>query len=523
MKRDRVFILYPFLVAAYSVLALAAANFAEVWPRDLIVPVAIALWVATTAWLFGRVVTRNRHLGGIVALAIVTWFVFYDYVRQFYSHEPWLQPLSVPRYAVPLILLLFLAVPYIIAQRFNRHLPRMTRFLNITAGILVVIPMAGLARGWDNGSQRSRHSASSDSAGGAPALPVSQGGTKPDIYLIILDKYTGSRSLAANYGYDNRAFEDSLRRIGFFVPAAPHSNYVHTHLALSAILNWHLLDDRPADLRANDGALLLDYAAIEDNRTWRYLRTLGYRFIFSPSAYPATARNRYADLQLPAPGKIVGEFSTVWSRKTLLLPLSRWLCEVFGCKRSGFPYAPAPASVIDWKFEHVGQLPDTSGPLFVFAHFALPHEPYIFNADCTHRDPYWPEADSGEEETPVKVAYVQQIQCVNRKVLRLTTELIEKSRRPTVIILQADHGHGRLGRDFATLQGAGPERASERTDIFAAYYLPDHPAGVLYDSITPVNVLPRIFNHYFKADIPLQPDATFWSTWDEPFKFTRIR
>jgi hypothetical protein len=523
MKQERVFILHPFLVAAYSVLALAASNSAEVWLRDLTAPTVIALWIAAVAWLIGRIVTRNRHVGGIVALAIVVWFIWYDYIRQYFSHQPWLQPLSVPRYAVPLILLLLLAIPYIVARRFSGQLPRITRYLNVTAGILVAIPAIGWIRSWDGGIQGQSYSAEQDSIHVAPVSRGADAGSRPDIYVIILDKYTGSRSLKANYGYDNSAFEDSLRSVGFIVPSNPHSNYVHTHLALSAFLNWHLLDDRPPDLRANSGALLVDYAAIENNRTWRFLRGLGYRFIFSPSAYPATARNKYADLQMPVPSQIVGEFATVWSRKTLVLPLARWWCGLFGCKRRAFPYTPAPASVIDGKFDHIGQLPDSAGPLFVFAHFALPHEPYIYSADCTHKEPYWPEADSGKEEALVKAAYIQQIECVNRKVLLLTSQLIEKSKQPPIIVLQADHGHGRLGRDFASLHDAGAERASERTDIFAAYYLPGHPAGVVYDSITPVNVLPRIFNHYFEANIPLQPDATFWSTWDEPFKFTRMR
>ncbi len=89
-------------------------------------------------------------------------------------------------------------------------------------------------------------------------------------------------------------------------------------------------------------------------------------------------------------------------------------------------------------------------------------------------------------------------------------------------MLQADHGNGRLGAEFATISEADPDRVRERIDPFAAYYLPQQPAGVVYDSITPVNVLPRIFNHYFDAGIPLQRDATYWSTWQEPFSFTPV-
>jgi hypothetical protein len=134
-----------------------------------------------------------------------------------------------------------------------------------------------------------------------------------------------------------------------------------------------------------------------------------------------------------------------------------------------------------------------------------------------------PRTAAESDEPAARDAYVEQIQCVNKKVLHLTAELIRKSKTPPIILLQADHGNGRLGREFATINRAGREHIEERTDPFAAYYLPDHASGVIYDSITPVNILPRVFNHYFNAGIPLQADATYWSTWQEPFGFTRVK
>jgi hypothetical protein len=201
----------------------------------------------------------------------------------------------------------------------------------------------------------------------------------------------------------------------------------------------------------------------------------------------------------------------------------RWWCRAFGCQRGAQPYAPAPPELIEWKFRQLEQLPDSSGAIFAFAHFTVPHEPYIFRADCTPRELYWPVADSGAYELPVKRAYIEQIECVNRKVLHFLETVHARSKTPPIIILQADQGHGPLARWLNVQPADVPDLAAERIDIFAAYYLPGHPSDVVYDSITPVNVLPRIFNHYFDAQIPLQPDATFWSTWEEPFKFTRMR
>jgi hypothetical protein len=227
-------------------------------------------------------------------------------------------------------------------------------------------------------------------------------------------------------------------------------------------------------------------------------------------------------LQIPQPSKVVQEFGLVWSQRTVLIPIAAAWCRSVGCGEDNFPYKPAPAALIDWKFEQLAQLPDSAGPLFVFAHLVLPHEPYIFNADCSHRTPLWPRTAAESNEPEARTAYVEQIQCTNSKLLQVISELLERSETPPIVILQADHGNGRLGGEFATLHGASREQIEERIDPFAAYYLPGHAEGVVYDSITPVNVLPRIFNHYFHADIQLQPDATYWSTWQEPFDFVRV-
>lgn len=513
-------VIYPFLFALYGVLALAAANAVEVtWLRVLVIPITVVMAVAAAAWMLSRLVSRDVHVRALVALDIVLWFSWYGYFRRALVSQPLLYRLAEHQYAIPGFLLSLSAVVYIIVRRFPRPLSELSRYLNITSVVLVVIPTVVLLRTY---GLTGGHAVSDDAGSGTkPAL--ASGAERPDIYLVVLDKYTGARSLAANFAFDNSPFIDSLQQLGFIVPRSPHANYVHTHLALSALLNWRLLDDRPADLTASTGALPLDYAAIENNRSWEFLHHRGYRFIFFPSAYPATARNRHADLQLPDPRQLTSEFEVVWRRNTLGMPLRRWWCGVVGCTGGEFPYTPAPPALVDWKFQQLAQLPDSNGAIFAFAHFTVPHEPYVFRADCSLREPYWPQADTGADEIPVKQAYVEQIQCVNRKVLRFVGGVLAKSKTPPIIILQADHGHGRLGQAFSTLPADAPDRVNERADIFAAYYLPGHPSGVIYDSITPVNVLPRIFNYYFDAGIPLQPDATYWSTWEEPFKFIRVR
>ena len=39
--------------------------------------------------------------------------------------------------------------------------------------------------------------------------------TRRDMYLILMDEYANSAVLRDVFGFDNRAFEDSLRQLGF--------------------------------------------------------------------------------------------------------------------------------------------------------------------------------------------------------------------------------------------------------------------------------------------------------------------
>ncbi len=59
----------------------------------------------------------------------------------------------------------------------------------------------------------------------------------------------------------------------------------------------------------------------------------------------------------------------------------------------------------------------------------------------------------------------------------------------------------------------------ERMSILNAYYLPDNGDAHLYDSITPINSFPLIFNTYFATDFNLQADLSFFATHNRPYDF----
>jgi hypothetical protein len=358
----------------------------------------------------------------------------------------------------------------------------------------------------------------------APFSPgtVRLGPRLPDIYVVIVDKYTGSRELARLYDFDNSAFEDTLRARGFTVPTRPRANYVHTFLALASMLNLRYLDELPASLGVETRNRRPVDPLIERNEVMAALKARGYRTVFFPTSYPATRRNRFADLQIPSPDRVRPEFVTGWLRTTPIPLLVEVTCLLLGCEAAPIRYAPESADFIEWKLAQLERLPSGSQPVFAFFHLMVPHEPFIYEKDCAHRTPYWPPTDRETMSPWVKKAYTDQVQCVNQKLLRLVTVLQERSSNPPVILLQADHGHGRLGRVIPPYENVSPEQRAERASVFAAYLLPGAPPDALPDDVTPINAMRFVFRHFFDQDLPPLEDVTYWSSAAQPYRLVRL-
>lgn len=512
-RRARI-VWYPFLAACYPIAALAQSNGGElVRPGDLLKPFLIALCAAGAAWLLSRLVARDLDRRAFLTfVAVVTFSTFgygVDLVRRL-----------VPSYgAASAIVLLPLAGAAVLAWRGRVGLGLLTRYLNLVLVILLI---------WAAGtflwrSRSAEQAITLRDPGVQVARVPAAGDSLPNLFLIILDKYTGHRSLKANYGFDNSPFEQALERDGFVVPRAARANYVHTFLALAAMLNWQYLDDVARQLGRENPSWVAAYPLLEDNRTWRALRGLGYRFVFMPSALPATDHNRHADLLLPDPSRLTHEFEAVWLRGTILLPVLEWTCARLSCSGGALPYVPETAASYDWKFRLIPGLASAEQPVFVLAHLTVPHEPYVYDADCRHRDPYWPRSDAGTAKPAVKTAYIAQLQCVNRKVEHLVKEILGASHRPVIIMLQADHGHALLGRDVPPLTDASSVQVDERTDIFAAYRLPGAPRGLVPDSIGPVNAMRAVMRYYYGFDLPPLEEASYWSSAHRPYAFIKVR
>jgi len=369
--------------------------------------------------------------------------------------------------------------------------------LNSVSVVLVLIPLFLIsANMWEK----------REDGGGGGALfssPVENGPELPDVYYLILDAYGSSNTLRKFYNYSNDGFTEFLDSKGFFIAEASRSNYPWTHQSLASSLNMEYLPDPSSKPRLNL------YQMILNSKVAHLLKSKGYKVIYIGSGQFNVAReNRYADFSFI--NSDFPEFWTMLSKTTPLFPLI--LRMTFDYHRKSVLYA----------LEKLEEVSAIKGPKFVFAHFLIPHNPFVFDSDggkIPVDESFGASIWSRSDENIFKRTnlYLGQVSFVNKKIKKWVSRVISLSKIPPIIVIQGDHGplpHYRGIYNYKKItEEENPklhqEILQERMEIINAYHFPQGGEGLLYKTITPVNTFRLMFNYYFGTDYELLPDESF--------------
>jgi hypothetical protein len=514
--------LYPLLFAAFPILALAGANPGEYSVPDLLTILAIALGATALGNLVLAYALRRAspELAPAITALLVGWFFGFVPFSELLQRQGY--SLTHPRVLAAVLTLVALGALYL----GRRRLRTFTMFMTLTGALLVAQSLLAIGAGRWRGAREIGRSATV--AGFARPVATHASAThasathacsaaKPDIYLIILDGYANADVLRAVYHFSNDRFVDSLRTLGFRIPQTVRSNYTHTHLSLASMLNMGYVTGLRADLGPEaSNPSILNYL-IENNRAAAFARGEGYTFVFSPSSWwAATMGNRNAQIQLvPWPGfDLWRELGRTDLRRVLR---DRTMLSVF----TPGEHRPTDGQFILRSFDAMETVPGMAAPTFLVAHVLAPHYPYVLDADC---HPLNPRAKHTEAHPWAdRQAYLDQLSCLNRRVLELVTNILERSPTPPVIILQGDHGSNT--RDQANRLSpltVTQDEAAERFGAFGAYYMPCGEDTAFAGEVTPVNVLRKVFSYYLGADLPSLPDSSYFSVTKRPFDFVRF-
>jgi sulfatase-like protein len=495
--------LYPFLVAAYPVVFFWAHNideqvaFADVAPILLLV-----LLMTAVAWVLARLLLRDAARASLVTATLA--FSILTYGRALGLDPP---SVTVPRELALLAAYTLLNVAaWVVAVR-APWVDKIAPTMNFVVGVLVGLNLAvvGFHEGRTEGSQDIAQLARP-----APvSLPADPPAERPDVYYMIFDRYAGSETLSEQFGYDDGPFLDSLRSRGFCVLDGAVSNYPRTTQSIASSLNMTYLDDvaREVGVDASDKTVL--YQMYDDPLIVQTFERLGYHTVNVGSWWTVTAADPGADENVPYWD--ANEFTFVFSQTTMLPTLMRLL----GLSR-GDPLQQAIYRNGPRQFEAVAQVADDPRPTFTFAHFLLPHPPYVFTPDGGFQGDRRPLSEPE--------AYVEQLRYLNPRILAMIDEIVARSDRPPIIVVQADEGPFPVGvpnddpdYDFLHTDQADLER---KQDILNALLLPGVDEDEIPTTLTPVNTFRLILRDYFGADIDLLPDRAYvFRTNSVPFEF----
>jgi hypothetical protein len=184
---------------------------------------------------------------------------------------------------------------------------------------------------------------------------------------------------------------------------------------------------------------------------------------------------------------------------------------------------PRAVRLNDRRFAELGRLHRPERPVFAFAHLLLPHQPFIYHADCRPRHPaVYPAFDPSVSDSGYVQGYLDQLQCVNRRVLELVDTIRARSTETPIILLLSDHGLGSRGFDIPAVGDAPPWLIDGRLDAFTAVLVPDSVAAAFRGDVTPTGVLRDLMRTVFGLDLPSLELPSYWSSSSRLYDFTPI-
>lgn len=475
--------LHPFLFALYPIFELRNFNIAYVDSAALVRPILLSLLCTAVIWILLRALTKEWQKSGIVTTLIV--IVFFSYGHVYLQIQSMLGEALRHRYLLLIFGALFALAVWFIFWRM-KNAERLVNFLSVAGAFLTLFSVARSVQ-HDFAVYQSAREARARLESAREEAGSSTVGERPDMYVILLDAHTSAFALEKYFNYDESAFTKKLEGLGFYVAQCAQSNYPATKLSVTSTFY--------ADYHRTDTLFPLYSSLVVET-----LRSQGYRVVtfenrsnghFSFAEDVRLSRNQLLAGKVDLTGGL-SEFEF----ELLETSLARLAFDI-PALIPGFDLAQQKQTEF---YEHYQQtyfilnelkrLPEEiEGPKLVFAHFLVPHPPFIFTPEGKF---YW-----NEDEVD---GYLSNVEFIDSQITDSIAEIIAKSKIPPVIILMGDHGpSGVPSKDNPQL----------RMSILNAYYVNDAAKQDLYPTITPVNSFRVVFNNYFGTDYPLLEDVAY--------------
>ncbi|HEX3081625.1 MAG TPA: hypothetical protein VHQ86_00040, partial [Candidatus Saccharimonadia bacterium] len=350
---------------------------------------------------------------------------------------------------------------------------------------------------------------------------------KPDVYYIVLDRYTSSDVLGQQFGFDNSDFVNFLSSLGYYTNPSAHNNYPYTTMSIASTMDADYLNDIVGSFSTKPEQTVVPFnQTTHESPVAQKFKDLGYKYTLIGNWYETSNSSGLADetyqrtdtMTLFDHPFILNNFP-----KNFLTQGPFWRFIRGGLRIGSFKlFDMVDYQSVDMTHYELQSLRDVaakpSGGRFIFAHILVPHDPYFFNADGSPN----PNPDGDSVGKPVKQKYLGQVQFINSQMKDILTQINTASSGKAVVVLQSDEGPypTQLGDDFDGVDEAGEISNGDMrkwTDAslamkfgnLAAYHIPAADFSTQADAADSVNVFRLVFNTYFGTGLPYLPDCYY--------------
>ncbi len=488
---------YPLLLVSYPIFALYNHNIQHVHISDILRILSITLAIILLFLVILGLIVKDSQKSSLYISTFI--FLFFSYGHIFaYLDQVWPEI----RHRLVLLSWFLILILSIWLIRKLKNTDELSKFFTVVSIVLFVYQGFLAARFEIN--RMFLNSGNTGQVINLPEdLPIDE---LPDIYFVILDGHTSSAVLKEDSGYDNAAVIAELQEMGFYLAYCSQTNYWRTELSLSSTLNINYLDEfleNPHQLPDYEYSYVLQFLDNYGYQKIKFETKADHNLSFGEDIYLAREReigNMFNVFPFTKMNAYEAELiQTTWLQPVLTLILNfnellpaDWVLDV----KTATYYENY--NQVFYMLEELGRVPymDVEGPKFVYAHFLVPHEPYIFHPSGRY------ELHISDEE--YQIGYANNAEFIDSQLPDLLGKIIDRSRTPPIIIVMGDHGRN----------GSPPKIA---LPILNLYYLPNGGDGELYPSISPVNTFRVILNYYFNADLELLKDVSYyWNTLEVP-------
>ena len=313
---------------------------------------------------------------------------------------------------------------------------------------------------------------------------TAQSPARPPVFILLFDEAASTESLRRR-GLSDWGLDSFLEARHFFQVKESQSNYSFTHFSVASALHEQYLS-----LPAGHNINLQDYnnalCCIQQSSVVRSFARSGYE-ICNRSVFNLGNTRPFEGETPLVEGTRALTAGTLWAR--LIRPV--WTQKTGSDSLNWFEGLERNPALL----KALAQDGAKTNPVWVYAHFFLPHSPFYFDAagkllplQTSLEQTFEKNLDGFAANWKVAVAY-----------MKTAVETIQKANPNALILLIGDHGY----RNEAL-----PGDATARFQNLCAVYYPDQNYGGFTRHTTLVNTMRLLHNKALGTTLPLLPPKT---------------